>query len=150
MVSPWRQVAQDKGLEWRSEIAGTLPEIQADPDRLAQVLGNLLSNAIKYTSAGTISIQARVEGGQVVIVVADTGIGIAPAEQARIFEPFYRSDRDRRFPQGMGLGLSIARDLVEAHGGRLTVESTPGQGSRFSVWLPLAPVPTDPAALSLP
>jgi signal transduction histidine kinase len=147
MVSPWRQVAQDKGLEWRTEIAGTLPEIQADPDRLAQVLGNLLSNAIKYTSAGTISIRARVEGGQVVIAVTDTGIGIAPAEQARIFEPFYRSDRDRRFPQGMGLGLSIARDLVEAHGGRLTVESTPGQGSRFSVWLPLAPAPADPTTL---
>jgi signal transduction histidine kinase len=78
----------------------------------------------------------------VAIVVGDTGIGIAASEQDRVFEPFFRSSRDKRFPQGMGLGLSIARDLVTAHGGRISVESTPGQGSEFSVWLPLAPSQT--------
>jgi two-component system NtrC family sensor kinase len=82
-------------------------------------------------------VKARVVDDGISIVVSDTGIGIAAAEQERIFEPFYRSNRDRRFPQGMGLGLSIARDLVVAHGGRLTVDSQPGQGSRFSIWLPI-------------
>ncbi len=110
---------------------------EIDPDRLAQALGNLLSNAIKYTPEGTVSVEASVQDSRVAIVVSDTGIGIAPAEQERIFEPFYRSRRDKRFPQGMGLGLSIARDLVHAHGGRLEVESTPEQGSRFTIFLPL-------------
>ena len=75
------------------------------------------------------------------IIVSDTGIGVAPSEQDRIFEPFYRSSRDKRFPQGMGLGLSIARDLVLAHGGRLEVESAPGEGSRFTILLPREPAP---------
>ncbi len=135
-VTPWRQAAQDKGLHWRIDIPDPLPVLEIDPDRMAQVLGNLLSNAIKYTLEGTVSVGASVEERGVSIIVADSGIGIAPSEQERIFEPFYRSQRDRRFPQGMGLGLSIARDLVHAHGGRLEVESTPGQGSRFTIWLP--------------
>jgi two-component system sensor histidine kinase BaeS len=138
-VSPWRQAAHDKGLHWEVEIAGSMPPLEIDPDRMAQVLGNLLSNAIKYTQEGTVSVRASVQDGGVAIVVADTGIGIAPVEQQRIFEPFYRSQRDKRFPQGMGLGLSIARDLVLAHGGRLYVESQPAQGSRFVAWLPLSP-----------
>jgi signal transduction histidine kinase len=104
---------------------------------LAQILGNLLSNAIKYTPVGTVSVGARRENDGVSIVVGDTGLGITPAEQAHIFEPFYRSHRDKRFPQGMGLGLSIARELVVAHGGRLEVESQPEQGSRFIIWLSL-------------
>jgi two-component system sensor histidine kinase BaeS len=136
-VSPWRQAAHDQGLHWRTEIPDSLPVLEIDPDRLAQALGNLLSNAIKYTSEGTVSVEASVQDGHVAIVVGDTGIGIAPGEQERIFEPFYRSRRDKRFPQGMGLGLSIARDLVHAHGGRLDVASTPEQGSRFTIWLPL-------------
>jgi signal transduction histidine kinase len=70
-------------------------------------------------------------------VVSDTGPGIAAHEQDRIFEPFYRSQRDKRFPQGMGLGLSIARELITAHGGRLELESCPGQGSRFIITLPV-------------
>ncbi|MGD8488450.1 MAG: ATP-binding protein [Anaerolineae bacterium] len=136
-TSPWRQVAHDKGLHWQIEIPDSLPAVAIDADRMAQALGNLLSNAIKYTPDGTVSVKARVVDSGISIVVSDTGIGIAAAEQERIFEPFYRSNRDRRFPQGMGLGLSIARDLVVAHGGRLTVDSQPGQGSRFSIWLPI-------------
>ncbi len=136
-VTPWRQAAHDHGLQWRMDIPDSLPILQIDPDRMAQVLGNLLSNAIKYTPEGTISVEALAQDRGVTIVVADTGIGIIPSEQEQIFEPFYRSQRDKRFPQGMGLGLSIARDLVLAHGGRLTVESTPGKGSRFTLWLPL-------------
>jgi two-component system sensor histidine kinase BaeS len=137
---PWRQAAHDQGLHWEIDVPDSLPAIEMDPDRLAQVLGNLLSNAIKYTPEGTVSVEASVQDGAVAIVVGDTGIGIAPSEQARIFEPFYRSQRDKRFPQGMGLGLSIARDLVVAHGGRIHVESQPGAGSRFAILLPLQAV----------
>jgi signal transduction histidine kinase len=109
-----------------------------DPDRLAQVVGNLLSNAIKYTPPrGTVSLDAGVEGEEVWIRISDTGPGISPEEQERIFAPFYRSRPGRRFPQGMGLGLSIASTLVAAHGGRLKLDSAPGLGSRFTVWLPL-------------
>lgn len=135
-VTPWRQTAHDKGLHWQLEIPDTLPLMELDKDRMAHALGNLLSNAVKYTPEGTISVEAFARDSRVAIVVGDTGIGIAPSELDRIFEPFYRSRRDKRFPQGMGLGLSIARDLVVAHGGRLEVDSTPGQGSRFTIWLP--------------
>jgi signal transduction histidine kinase len=137
-VVPWRQAAHEGGLHWEIDIPDYLPVIEIDPDRMAQVLGNLLSNAIKYTPEGRIWVEARVQDGAVAIIVGDTGIGIAPSEQTRIFEPFYRSQRDKRFPQGMGLGLSIARDLVVAHGGQLRVESQPGEGSRFIILLPLA------------
>jgi signal transduction histidine kinase len=136
-VGPWRQAAEDKGLKWQLTLADDLPVLKVDADRLAQVLGNLLSNAIKYTQEGTVSVDARVQGEELAIAVADTGIGIDASEQAQIFEPFYRSRRDKRFPQGMGLGLSIARDLVVAHGGRLDVDSALDQGSRFTLWLPL-------------
>jgi signal transduction histidine kinase len=105
---------------------------------LGQALGNLLSNAIKYTPPGaTVSVDAGVDGEMFWIQVGDTGPGIAPEEQARIFDPFYRSQPGQRFPQGMGLGLSIARDVVVAHGGRLELDSAPGLGSRFTVYLPL-------------
>jgi len=139
-LAPWQAAAQGKGLHWEMALAANLPELEADPDRLAQALGNLLSNAIKYTpTGGTVSIRAQVDEDAVSIRVSDTGPGIAPEEQAHIFTPFYRGRADRRFPQGMGLGLSIARDLVVAHGGRLEVQSAPGQGSHFTIWLPLVP-----------
>jgi two-component system sensor histidine kinase BaeS len=137
MATPWREVAHAQGLQWQADIPDSLPVLDIDRDRLAQALGNLLSNAIRYTPEGTVSVDASVEEGFVCITVGDTGIGIDPAEQSKIFEPFYRSQRDVRFPQGMGLGLSIARDLVEAHGGSLGVESAPNEGSRFTIRLPL-------------
>jgi signal transduction histidine kinase len=86
---------------------------------------------------GKVSVAANVKDEAVWIQVNDTGPGLTEEEQARIFEPFYRSQSDRRFPQGMGLGLTIAQDLVVAHGGRLKVYSRPGEGSQFTVWLPL-------------
>jgi len=136
-LGPWREAAQDKGLLWKVTVSPDLPVLNADPDRLGQVLGNLLSNAIKYTPAdGAVSVDAGVEGEMAWIRVSDTGPGISPEEQRRIFDPFYRSQPGRRFPQGMGLGLSIARDVVIAHGGRLEVDSAPGLGSRFTVFLP--------------
>jgi two-component system sensor histidine kinase BaeS len=138
VLAPWRESAQAKGLRWQADIPANLPPLQADPDRLAQAVGNLLSNAVKFTpDGGAVSIGAGEEGGMAWIRVGDTGPGITLEEQERVFAPFYRSQPSRRFPQGMGLGLTIARDLVAAHGGRLEMESTPGAGSAFTIRLPL-------------
>lgn len=137
-LPPWREAVQAKGLKWKASIPPSLSTVDVDPDRLAQVLGNLLSNAIKYTPPkGTVTLSAGFEKQEAWIRVGDTGPGISPEEQERIFAPFYRSQPGRRFPQGMGLGLSIAHALVAAHGGRLELESSPGLGSSFTVWLPL-------------
>lgn len=137
IFGPWREAAQDKGLRWQTDFPVDLPMLEIDPDRLAQALGNVVSNAIKYTPpGGEVGLSAGVEDTEVWIRVRDSGPGIAPGEQERIFIPFYRGPTDRRFPQGMGLGLSIARDLVAAHGGRIEVQSTLGVGSAFTVWLP--------------
>ena len=138
VLLPWRAAALEKGQHWQASVPDSLPTVMIDPDRVAQVLGNLLSNAIKYTPAqGNVDVAADSDEDEVWIRVADSGPGVAPEEQIRIFEPFYRSQREQRFPQGLGLGLTIARDLVEAHGGRLELESKPGQGSAFTLYLPL-------------
>jgi two-component system sensor histidine kinase BaeS len=137
VFGPWREAAQDKGIRWQADLPADLPTLVVDPDRLAQAVGNVVSNAIKYTLPdGEMAVGAGTEGGQVWIRVRDSGPGIPPEEQALIFTPFYRGAAGRRFPQGMGLGLSIARDLVVAHGGRVQVESTSGVGSTFTIWLP--------------
>ena len=137
-LAPWREAAQAANLHWESSLPPELPTIQADADRLGQALGNLLSNAIKYTPRrGHISVQADSTQEEVWIRVSDTGPGISEEEQKRILMPFYRSQPGRRFPQGMGLGLPIASALTAAHGGRLDIESTPGLGSSFTLWLPL-------------
>jgi len=138
LLLPWRAVALEKSLLWQASIAKDLPTIQIDPARMAQVVGNLLSNAIKYTpSGGAIDVVASSDDDSFYLIVVDNGPGIVPEEQEKVFEPFYRSTRERRFPQGLGLGLTIALDLVEAHDGQLSIESRPGDGSRFIVRLPL-------------
>jgi signal transduction histidine kinase len=109
-----------------------------------------VSNAVKYTPpTGKIHVTARIEGDEVQIRVRDTGVGIPEEEQERIFDPFYRGSTSQRFPQGMGLGLSIAQDLARAHGGRIDVESKPGTGSTFTLRLPVAP-PNLPSPESTP
>lgn len=139
VLLPWRAAALDKGLDWQADIPPRLPVLQIDPDRLAQVFGNLLSNAIKYTPpGGRVAVTAGSGASDFWVAVADNGPGIAVEEQQHVFEPFYRSEREQRFPQGLGLGLAIARELVLAHGGRLELDSQPGQGCRFNVYLPLA------------
>jgi signal transduction histidine kinase len=138
LLTTWQQAAQAKGLKWQTQLADDLPTLQADPDRLAQILGNLISNAIKYTRAGgSVSVTARCEDSQVCLCVSDTGVGIPADEQVRVFQPFYRGRAGGRFAEGMGLGLTIAQDLARAHGGRLEMDSTPGKGSRFTLWLPI-------------
>jgi two-component system sensor histidine kinase BaeS len=139
VLSPWREAAKAKKLQWEVAVAADLPTLEVDPDRLGQALGNLLSNAIKYTPAGgTVSVSSGTTEDMVWVRVSDTGQGIAPEDQERIFTPFYRVHRPDDPNQGTGLGLSIARDLVVAHDGRLEVESAPGQGSHFTLWIPLA------------
>jgi signal transduction histidine kinase len=136
LLATRREAAHQKGMQWQEIIPPDLPTLEIDPDRLAQAVGNLVSNATQYTpSGGRVSVEAGTEATGMFIRVSDTGPGIPTEEMERIFMPFYRGRTGRRFSQGMGLGLAIARDLVIAHGGRLEVESAPGQGSRFTVWL---------------
>lgn len=140
-LTPWREAAGQKGVEWIEEIPTDLPEVLIDPGRLAQAVGNLASNAVKYTPAGgSITVSTGTQDTQLWIRFLDTGVGIAPEDQEKVFTPFYRGSQGSRIKQGMGLGLSIARDLVIAHGGRIEVESTPGAGSRFTIWVPLTPI----------
>jgi two-component system sensor histidine kinase BaeS len=138
ILAPCEALAAEKHLRWEVSIPPALPEVCADPVRLAQVIGNLVDNAIKYTPPGHhVTVSAGQAEERVWLRVADTGPGIPAEEQGLIFEPFYRGGHGRRIKQGMGLGLSIARDLAIAHGGEISVESTPGQGSQFTLWLPL-------------
>jgi two-component system sensor histidine kinase BaeS len=138
VLIPWRAAALQRDLDWQTDIPPHLPTLDLDPDRMARALGNLLSNAIKYTPAGgSVIITAGSNQEEIWIEVRDTGPGIALDEQGQVFEPFYRSRRERRFPQGLGLGLTIARELVQAHGGRLELSSVPGDGSRFTITLPV-------------
>jgi len=132
--------AAAKQLALNLVVPAGLPAMRGDANRLQQVLQNLLDNAVQYTpSGGRIEVSAAGAGGQIVITVADTGIGIPQAEQSRIFERFYRVDAARsREAGGTGLGLSIARHIVEAHGGRIWVESAVGEGSRFHFSIPAA------------
>ncbi len=138
VLRPWEAAIHEKHLHWEMFLPSSLPIVDVDPLRLAQIVGNLISNAIKYTPAGgTVSVAAGISEGKIWIRVSDTGPGISGDELDKIFIPFYRSPHEKRISQGMGLGLSIARDLVEAHEGRLEVQSQPGLGSQFTVWLPL-------------
>jgi two-component system, OmpR family, phosphate regulon sensor histidine kinase PhoR len=115
-----------------------LPLVKADPGRIAQVLGNLLHNAIKFTPThGEIKLSAQLGGEELVFQVGDNGVGIPADELQRVFERFYKADRSRS-GGGTGLGLAIARHLVEAHGGRIWVDSIEGRGSTFYFTLPLA------------
>lgn len=137
ILRPWEEAAKVKGLQWELCIPPDIPSVYADPDRLEQIIGNLTSNALKYTpSGGKIIISANLENSDLRIQVSDTGPGILPEEQEKIFEPFYRGEQGRRTARGMGLGLTIAREIASAHGGRLEIESTPGLGSLFILWIP--------------
>jgi signal transduction histidine kinase len=119
--------------------ATAIPILSVDITRIAQLLANLLSNAVKFTpDGGRVEVRLGREGSHVVLTVADTGAGIPPADQERIFERFYRTAIARRQEiQGTGLGLTITRAIVAAHHGTITVESAEGRGSTFTVRLPL-------------
>ncbi len=137
-------------IEWRLDLPENLPLVQADPVRLRQILLNLLSNAQKFTSQGQITLGAQVEPPHLHLWVSDTGAGISPEDQERIFEPFARGEQANR-PEGIGLGLSITRLLIALHNGSMSLESRVGMGSTFHVYLPLpsltgAAIPQSPKA----
>jgi two-component system phosphate regulon sensor histidine kinase PhoR len=138
-VETAQRPAAEKDLRISVNLQERLPDIAADRRRLAEVLQNLLDNAIQYTSpGGQVMLSASADRGEVKFTVSDTGIGIPQADQPRIFERFYRVDAARsREVGGTGLGLAIAKHLVEAHGGRIWVESEVGQGSQFYFTVPI-------------
>ena len=112
--------------------------IRADPQQVMRVLRNLVSNAIKYTAeGGRITLEMAPAGDNVRLTVTDTGIGIAPEEQPYVFDRFYRAEQASRMASGTGLGLAITKEIIDLHGGRIEVESTPGKGSTFTIHLPV-------------
>jgi signal transduction histidine kinase len=119
---------------------GAVPPVSADPVRLGQVIDNLISNALKFTPAGgRVEARASERNGRARIEIADTGKGIAAAEQERLFERFYRTAQAQTDAvPGVGLGLSIAKAIIEAHGGTISCESVEGAGTTFAIELPLA------------
>jgi signal transduction histidine kinase len=137
-VDLYEDVAEERGVRIETAIDGDL-SIPLDRDRMRQVLANLLDNAIKYTPrGGRVEIAARRDGADAVLSVADSGVGIPSDELPRIWERLYRGDKSRA-ERGLGLGLSLVKAIVEAHGGRVSVSSRPGHGSRFELCLPGAP-----------
>ena len=139
-VESFRPHAEAQGFRLDIDIVEPLPEIRLDADAMAQVVLNLLSNAVKYSDdVKEIRVQAYRHGSHVVIAVTDRGIGIDAAEIPKIFDDFYRVDQRLNTPKqgGMGLGLTLVRHMVQAHGGSISVRSEVGKGSTFSVMLPI-------------
>lgn len=126
------------GLSFSYRATGELPRVQADPGRIEQVLANLLQNSFRHTPAGgAVAVRAVAAGGEVVVAVRDNGEGIAPGDLPHIFERLYTGERSRsRVRGGTGLGLAIAREIIQAHGGRIWAESEEGKGSTFYFTLP--------------
>jgi signal transduction histidine kinase len=138
-ISATTVLFEHKGLELITDVEEGLPGIVGDQDRLIQALINLISNAVKFTDQGSVTCRVRQVGDEIILSVIDTGIGIAEADLPRIFEKFTQAGNtvtDK--PQGTGLGLPICKEIVEHHGGRIWVQSEPGQGSSFFFTLPFA------------
>jgi len=139
-VASWQPQVAAKDMSLSLELAERLPPVAIDWQRISQVLHNLLENAVSHTGkGGTIVVAAERQDRWVEVSVSDTGEGIPAADLPNIFERFYRVDRSRaRATGGSGLGLTIAKRLVEAHGGEIKVQSKPGRGSRFSFTVPVS------------
>jgi len=132
-------LANEKKLKFKVEVPPTLPSGRGDERRLTQVLLNLVGNAIKFTDTGEVAIKASVADGAFTIAVRDTGPGISPADQAKLFQEFQQADNSiTRKKGGTGLGLAISKRIIELHGGRIWVESSAGHGSTFAFTLPVA------------
>jgi signal transduction histidine kinase len=135
-ISP---LLQSKKQKLNMDLPDSLPIIHGDGQRLEQVVLNLMTNATKFTpEGGSITLKARKQDTGLVISVQDNGIGISKDEQSSLFKPYSRLSADRQRHPGLGLGLALAKQVVELHGGKIWVESEPGTGSTFSFSLPLA------------
>jgi two-component system phosphate regulon sensor histidine kinase PhoR len=133
-----RTFSERQGVSLDVDVAPGPPLVQGDAARLGQVFANLIHNAVKFSESGSrVAIRVSRDGDLVLASVIDHGIGIAPADQARIFERFFKADRTRSSGGGTGLGLAIARHVVEGHGGTIRVESIEGEGSTFTVAIPM-------------
>jgi signal transduction histidine kinase len=133
-----RLFAERQGLRLVTDVPEDLPRPRGDEARIGQVVVNLLHNAVKFSDGGEeVAVRVRNGGAELVVSVEDHGVGIPKADQARIFERFYKVDRARIRGGGTGLGLSIARNVLQQHGGRIWVESEEGVGSTFSFALPI-------------
>lgn len=161
VASEFEALISERGLNLSLAIGGSLPRVRTDPTHLRQIIVNLLGNAVKYTPSGGIAIRARIvdersggdaagapsahgapQGGQlwIALQIADSGIGIAEGDLARIFEEFEQVNAGPRgdsIQRGTGLGLPISRRLARLLGGDITVESEPGKGSTFTLWIPV-------------
>lgn len=133
-----RPAAEEKGVSLSLEIEKGSPQLLADPEEMTQLVGNLVGNAVKYTPpGGSVSVSVRPENGGVRLEVQDTGIGIPPGDQPKIFEEFYRAENARQHAaEGTGLGLSIVKAIADAHGAQLVMQSEVGKGTRFTVIFP--------------
>lgn len=138
IVAKYSHAAAQRQIQLQRQVEADLPGLILDPERMAQVLSNLVSNALRYTPAGgAVKLTAKQQGQGVVFTVEDNGSGIAPAHLPYIFDRFYRADQTRHQEGGeSGLGLAIAKSIVEAHGGKITVKSELGQGTCFTINLP--------------
>ena len=143
LVNDRARLFAERGLALIWEPGSGAAEVQADSQLLGQVIGNLLTNAMHYTPEGgrvRVRTQMEADGGWVSLSIEDTGLGIAEAEQAQLFSRFFRGAASREMGNpGTGLGLAICREIAERHGGRIEVESTAGEGSVFTLWLPVQP-----------
>jgi signal transduction histidine kinase/DNA-binding response OmpR family regulator len=143
-------LVENKPVVLSADVTPDLPRLTGDRDRLIQVVINLISNAVKFTANGSVTCRARHVNNDLVISVTDTGLGIAPDDQPKVFEKFKQvGDTLTDKPKGTGLGLPICKEIVEHHGGRIWVESEPGKGSTFSFSLPLAAEHPAPQPLNL-
>lgn len=139
LVPLWAQTAREKEISWQLELQDSLPVIQTDPERLSQALTNIVDNALKFTpSGGKVSLAVRSDTSRVEFEVTDSGPGIAVEEQTHLFTPFYRSIKPGWKAPGLGLGLSIAHSIIDSLGGEITLVSAAGQGSKFTISIPLA------------
>ena len=136
-IKSFHSLARDKQITLTQEIPAQLPELEVDGDRLRQVVINLLGNAIKFSDPGSsVKMKVAQNNGELIVEVSDHGIGISDESKKHLFERFYRAEGET-VRGGTGLGLFIAKQIIQAHGGRIWAESKLGEGSIFSFTLPL-------------
>jgi len=140
-LDAYRYQIEQNGFTFQEQIEDSLPPVRVDREAIARSLLNLVNNAVKYSPREKfLSVKLFRSGDEIKLQVADHGMGIPISEQSKIFEKFYRvGDPLVHNTKGSGLGLSLVRHIVQAHGGEVAVESTPGKGSTFTIALPLAP-----------